>query len=290
MLLTHGWPGSVVEFLAVIPHLTDEFHLVVPSLPGYGFSEPTRTRGWDVPRVARAFMELMARLGYDALRRAGRRLGRPSHDAHRRARSRALPRHPREHADRRPARGKARAHRRRARPISPRSHSSARRSRATRRSSRPSRRPSASRSTTRPPGCSRGSSRSSARGATATATPRTRSPAISCITNVMTYWVTQTITSSMRLYWENRHSAESPQFVGVPTGVARYPKELLRFPRSWVERRYNVTHWADMPRGGHFAGDGATGVVRRRPPDLLPHRALTVAGRPVFVSDCVARI
>ena len=39
----------------------------------------------------------------------------------------------------------------------------------------------------------------------------------------------------------------------MPTGVARYPKEVLRYPRSWVERAYNVTHWADMPRGGHFA-------------------------------------
>ena len=39
----------------------------------------------------------------------------------------------------------------------------------------------------------------------------------------------------------------------VPTGVARYPKEILRYPRPWVERRYNVTYWADMPRGGHFA-------------------------------------
>ncbi len=76
------------------------------------------------------------------------------------------------------------------------------------------------------------------------------------ITNVMVYWVTQTITSSARLYWEHQHvgSGEAPpQYVGVPTGVARYPKEVLRFPRSWVERRYNVTHWAVMPRGGHFA-------------------------------------
>ena len=47
--------------------------------------------------------------------------------------------------------------------------------------------------------------------------------------------------------------AAAPAYVGVPTGVARYPKEIVRFPRSWVERSYNVTHWAEMPRGGHFA-------------------------------------
>jgi pimeloyl-ACP methyl ester carboxylesterase len=72
----------------------------------------------------------------------------------------------------------------------------------------------------------------------------------------MTYWVTQTITSSVRLYWELQHTSSepgAPEFVGVPTGIARYPKEPLRLPRSWVERRYNVTYWADMPRGGHFA-------------------------------------
>ena len=77
------------------------------------------------------------------------------------------------------------------------------------------------------------------------------------ITNAMLYWVTQTITSSVRLYWETMHSGvleEPPEFVGVPTGVALYPKEeVLRFPRSWVEQRYNVTHWAVMPCGGHFA-------------------------------------
>ena len=42
-------------------------------------------------------------------------------------------------------------------------------------------------------------------------------------------------------------------YVGVPTGVARYPKEPLRSPRPWIEHQYNVTHWATMPRGGHFA-------------------------------------
>ncbi len=76
------------------------------------------------------------------------------------------------------------------------------------------------------------------------------------ITNAMLYWVTGTITSSARLYWEHQHvdpEKGAPQFVGVPTGVARYPKEVLRFPRAWVERHYNVTHWAVMPRGGHFA-------------------------------------
>ncbi|TDE10382.1 epoxide hydrolase family protein [Jiangella asiatica] len=65
LLLLHGWPGSVVEFLDVIPLLTDDFHLVVPSLPGYGFSGRVTTAGWTDGRSAAALVELMDRLGYD---------------------------------------------------------------------------------------------------------------------------------------------------------------------------------------------------------------------------------
>jgi len=65
LLLVHGWPGSFVEFLDVIPLLTEAgFDVVAPSLPGYAFSEAPREPGWDVVRVARSFVELMARLGY----------------------------------------------------------------------------------------------------------------------------------------------------------------------------------------------------------------------------------
>jgi pimeloyl-ACP methyl ester carboxylesterase len=65
LILTHGWPGSVLEYLDVIEPLTRAgFDLVIPSLPGFGFSGPTTERGWDVPRTARAWVELMARLGY----------------------------------------------------------------------------------------------------------------------------------------------------------------------------------------------------------------------------------
>jgi microsomal epoxide hydrolase len=75
LLLSHGWPGSIVEFLNVIGPLTnptahggdpaDAFHLVIPSLPGFGFSGPTNEVGWDVRRMARALAELMDRLGYE---------------------------------------------------------------------------------------------------------------------------------------------------------------------------------------------------------------------------------
>lgn len=77
LILTHGWPGSVVEYLDVIEPLTDPpageqaFHLVIPSLPGFGFSGPTRERGWNRFRTARAWAELMRRLGYDRYGTAG---------------------------------------------------------------------------------------------------------------------------------------------------------------------------------------------------------------------------
>ena len=65
LILTHGWPGSVVEFLDVIGPLSETFHVVVPSIPGFGFSGPTTETGWSNARVARAWAELMGRLGYE---------------------------------------------------------------------------------------------------------------------------------------------------------------------------------------------------------------------------------
>lgn len=75
LVLTHGWPGSVLEFLDVARPLADPrahggdpqdaFHVVIPALPGYGLSDKPRETGWNVPRIARAWIELMRRLGYD---------------------------------------------------------------------------------------------------------------------------------------------------------------------------------------------------------------------------------
>ena len=75
--------------------------------------------------------------------------------------------------------------------------------------------------------------------------------------NVMLYWVTNSAASSARLYWESFGSfgggSRVPEKVQVPTGVASFPKEILQAPRNWCETGYNITHWTDMPRGGHFA-------------------------------------
>jgi pimeloyl-ACP methyl ester carboxylesterase len=72
--------------------------------------------------------------------------------------------------------------------------------------------------------------------------------------NVMLYWLTASAASSARLYWESfRVFGGKRERVELPTGVASFPKEILRAPRSWCEAGYNITHWTNMPRGGHFA-------------------------------------
>ena len=73
--------------------------------------------------------------------------------------------------------------------------------------------------------------------------------------NVMLYWLTASAASSARLYWQGFRGSRVLRDgrVELPTGVASFPKEILRAPRPWCESRYNITHWTDMPRGGHFA-------------------------------------
>jgi microsomal epoxide hydrolase len=265
LLLMHGWPGSIVEFLAVIPRLiepeayggqaADAFHVIAPSLPGYGFSEPTRARGWDVRRMARAFIELMRRLGYARYGAQGgdwgaqlaTRIGAldAQHCAaiHVNMPVAARPKEPGPLTDEEKADLAAMAHFQREESGY------------------------ALEQGTKPQTLGVALNDSPA-GLLAWIVEKFRTwsdcgepPEMShgrddLITNVMLYWVTQTITSSARLYWESKHSGvleEAPHFVAIPTGVARYPKEVLRFPRSWVERSYNVAHWAPMPSGGHFA-------------------------------------
>ena len=70
--------------------------------------------------------------------------------------------------------------------------------------------------------------------------------------NVMLYWLTASGASSARLYWESFGNMGGRGKVEVPTGVASFPREIIRSPRSWCEDHYNITHWTTMERGGHF--------------------------------------
>ncbi|MFD6444385.1 epoxide hydrolase family protein [Promicromonospora sp. NPDC060204] len=75
LLLNHGWPGSFVEYQRLIPLLTDDFHVVIPSLPGFGFSTPLSGTGWEVARTTEAYAEIMTRLGYERFAAHGTDIG-----------------------------------------------------------------------------------------------------------------------------------------------------------------------------------------------------------------------
>jgi epoxide hydrolase len=265
LLLTHGWPGSIVEFLDVVGRLTDPvahggdpsdaFHVVAPSLPGYGFSEPTRARGWDTWRIARAFAELMARLGYTRYGAQGgdwgaqvtTRIGALDEE-HCAAIHLNMP------IGERPEEAVALTEQDKA-DLAAMAHFGREESGyANEQATKPQTLGVALNDS--PAGLLAWIVEKFRTWSDCDGNPENVFTRDQLITNVMVYWVTQTITSSARLYWENQHAGKgngAPRYVAVPTGVARYPKEIVRFPRAWVERRYNVTYWADMPRGGHFA-------------------------------------
>jgi microsomal epoxide hydrolase len=75
------------------------------------------------------------------------------------------------------------------------------------------------------------------------------------LTNISLYWFTESITSSMRIYYENRTTPQSKPtgYIDVPTGVALFPAEIYITPRAWAEAAYDIRHWTQLERGGHFA-------------------------------------
>jgi pimeloyl-ACP methyl ester carboxylesterase len=268
LLMTHGWPGSVVEFLDVIPRLTDPeahgcssedaFHVVAPSLPGYGFSEPTRSRGWDPRRIAAAFIELMQRLGYvhygaqggDWGAQVATRIGTLDPE-------RCAAIHLNMPIGVRPDDSVSLTEQDKADLTAMQDFQREESGYALEQATKPQTLGAALNDS--PAGLLAWIVEKFRTWSDCDGHPENAFTRDQLITNVMMYWVTQTITSSARLYWETKQAGQlpsrerGPEFVGVPTGVARYPKEVLRYPRPWVEHRYNVTYWVDMPRGGHFA-------------------------------------
>ena len=91
--------------------------------------------------------------------------------------------------------------------------------------------------------------------------------------NISLYWFTQTITSSVRLYRESARvplRIEAGERISPPFGFARFPKELVRPPREWPERFFNLVHWTDMPRGGHFAAMEQPELLAQDIREILP--------------------
>ena len=262
LIMTHGWPGSIVEFMNVIGSLTDPgahsgdpadaFHLVVPSIPGYGFSGPTRDRGWNTYRVARAWDELMGRLGYERYGAQGgdwgasisRDLGlvAPDHviGVHL---NMLFPQVRGEPADL--------TEQEKARLESLRRFRSDGSGYFTIQATRPQ--TVAYALTDSPAGLLAWIAEKFNEwtdGGLPEAVDRDQ-----LLTNVTVYWLTGTAGSSARLYFEAAHAGSwgPPAMSTVPTGVAVFPREIAPAIRRFAEQSNTIVHWSEFGRGGHFA-------------------------------------
>jgi pimeloyl-ACP methyl ester carboxylesterase len=273
LLITHGWPSTVYDFLDVLGPLTDPrshggdpadaFHVVAPSVPGFAFSGPTRQTGWGVGRIARAWAELMRRLGYDRYGAQGGDFGSIV--------SPELGRIDPEHVLGVHVNALANA----ATPTDPSeldSLSEADREQARQNQAWWSRHSGyAAQMSTRPQTLAYALNDSPA-GQLAwnlewfvdfdpTATEQTPVDRDAILTNVTIFWLTGTAGSAARLYLEAGPEAwgQRPAPSPVPTGVACFPGDHAI--RGLAELSNTITHWTRHPRGGHFASLQA--------PDLL---------------------
>ena len=275
LIITHGWPGSVIELLGVIGPLTDPtahggsaddaFHLVVPSLPGYGFSAEPNEVGWDPGRIAKAWAELMHRLGYTRYIAQGGDVGAYVTDAMgRQAPEGLLGIHlnllqtalvgppPAEPSEQERAALDAIA------------------------TFRTSGSGYFIEQATRPQTIGYAlldspvalaawlldhdtDSYYKISRAFLDKQPAGHLTRDSIVDNVTLYWLTGTGTSAAREYWETGRAAalaagQAPPAVSVPVGFTTFPGEIFRAPRSWVEMAYpSLTYFNEVHRGGHFA-------------------------------------
>jgi epoxide hydrolase len=263
LVLTHGWPGSVVEFLDVIGPLTDPathgadpadaFHVVCPSLPGYGWSGKPAKVGWGVDHIAQAWIALMARLGYgrygaqggdwgsmvtssigrqDAGHVAGIHLNMPV----------AAP-DPDTLGDLTPAEQQALDDLGRHRKV------------GTGYSKQQS---------TRPQTVGYGLADSPAgqcawivekfhEWTDCNGHPENAVGRDALLDNVLVYWLTDTGASSARLYWESFTGLDMSE-ISVPMGASIFPREIIRISRRWAAKRFShIRYWNELERGGHFA-------------------------------------
>ena len=261
LVLTHGWPSSFVELVKLIPRLTDPqsfggdrrdaFDVVVPSLPGYGFSDRPRDR-LASERTPELWEKLMAALGYT-------RYGVHGGDIGAGVSTKLAQRHPTgvvglhllsvggsiDPATDKPTEAEL--------AFLAQSERWLQAEGAYGRLQR-----------TKPQSLAYGLNDSPA-GLAAWIVEKLRSwsdcegdveRAFSkdeLLTNITIYWVTETIAASFRPYWDNEHApGAAPPSVQVPTGFAIFPRDLTTPPREFAERFYNVRRWSEMPRGGHF--------------------------------------
>lgn len=266
LVITHGWPGSVFEFMDVIGPLTDPvahggkaedaFHLVLPSMPGYGFSGPAHQRGMSVDSVAGVVAKLMDRLGYERYAAQGGDWGSGvSSWLARDYPDRLIGIHlnmvgggpPAGMQD--PESGipewELKRYRERAewwqgenaygniqgsKPLT-----------------------LAYGLNDSPAGLAAWVVEKFRAWSDCGGDVESRFSKDQLLTNIMLYWLTESMPSAVRLYYESRRSGRRQERSEVPTAIAVFPGEIFFSPRKWVEAHYNVAQWTEMPRGGHFA-------------------------------------
>jgi pimeloyl-ACP methyl ester carboxylesterase len=276
LILTHGWPGSIIEELKVIEPLTDPtahggtandaFDVVIPSLPGYGFSGKPTELGWDPVRIARAWTVLMQRLGYAKFVASGGDWGDPvteqmallSPDKVRAIHLNMPAAVPPQiaaalHSGAQPPatlsaeerqawdqldfffkKGLGYANEMRLRPQTLYALEDS------------------------PVGLAAWILDHDARSYELIARVFDGKPEgltrDDILDNITLYWLTNTAVSSARLYWENRTVFFAPQGINIPVAVSAFPDELYQAPRSWAEQAFpKLIHYNRLPKGGHFA-------------------------------------
>lgn len=267
LVLTHGWPGSISEFLRCIDPLVDPvahggtaadaFHVVVPSLPGYGWSGPTHETGWNVRRTAAAWAELMARLGYTRYGAQGGDWGSfvtrhlADLDAahlcgiHVNMMTSTLPGDADDMADL--------TERETAQFARTQDYLSRGSGYVAIQSTRPQ--TLAYGLNDSPIGLLSWIIEKFWAWSDHDGHPEDAVPLDELLTNVSIYWFTQTAGSSARMYYESITSGavSPPDIIAVPVGVGWYPAEILMARRRWVEAKNNLVYWHEAERGGHFA-------------------------------------
>ncbi len=268
LLLVHGWPGSVIEFIDCIGPLADPdshgapgapaFHVVCPSIPGYGFSGPTAEEGWNGRRISRALDDLMRSLGYDSYAGAGGDWGaniltdlarsdrQSSLTALHLTMPTGLPPAPGDVDELTEFEQEALDHWNHALATGRVEHVSI--------------------NSHRPHTYALAMNDSPA-GLLSWLVDMCRSFTVyegdveealsreQLLANATIYWATGTIASAMRLYVEHarqKAADPNPPFVTVPVSVSIFPDDIRRWPRAWAERALTITEWEVLPAGGHF--------------------------------------